>query len=128
MTVKILTVFALVLHLSLPSQDTVAVRALFTSTPVQNQPSFLAFTSTLSKERSRLQWSVSGNEQVDRFEVEKSRDGRSFKLAALVFGTDLAATGHYWFLDSGKGKKAQYRIRLLTKDGTVLQSQTIITE
>ena len=128
MTLKILTVFTLLLQLSLPAQDTGADDTLFTSNPVQIQPSFLHFTSTLSKERPRLQWSVSGNEQVDRFEVEKSRDGREFTMAALVFGTDLAATGKYWFLDSGKTKKTQYRIRLLAKDGTVLLSETITTE
>ena len=63
-----------------------------------------------------LQWVVGENETAEQFEVEKSTDGISFTMAALVFGTDKADTGTYEFYEKAGPQKVLYRIKLINKN------------
>jgi hypothetical protein len=63
-----------------------------------------------------LCWTVGENETADQFEVEKSMDGKTFKMAALVFGTDKPYTESYQFYEKAGNQKVLYRIRLINKD------------
>lgn len=63
-----------------------------------------------------LNWTVGENETAERFEIEKSSDGKNFTLAALVFGTDKPETGNYRFYEKAGSKKIIYRIKLINKN------------
>src|SRR6187397_1116831 len=69
------------------------------STPFTSTPPFyistrsytskiISFNSIINKKKVLLSWTVSENEETDRFEIEKSADGKTFKTAGLIFGTD----------------------------------------
>ena len=72
-----------------------------------------------------LQWLVAENETADQFEVERSSDGKSFSMAALVFGTDKSETDQYQFYEKVNPKKMLYRIKLIGKDGQATYSSVI---
>jgi hypothetical protein len=63
-----------------------------------------------------LDWTVGENETAYQFEVEKSTDGKNFKMAALVFGTDKPQTDQYQFFEKAGKRKTLYRIKLVNKD------------
>jgi hypothetical protein len=63
-----------------------------------------------------IDWTVLENETADQFEIEKSTDGKSFTMAALVFGTDKPATDYYQFYEKATKQKISYRIKLINKD------------
>ena len=72
-----------------------------------------------------LDWVVGQNETADQFEVEKSMDGKNFTTAALVFGTDLPATGSYQFYEKAGNQKVSYRIKLINKDRQTAYSAVV---
>ena len=87
----------------------------------------LTFNSSLKKERILLSWSVDANQDANRFEVEKSVDGKTFTMAALVFGTDKAGTDSYQFLETEKYSKTYYyRIKIIGKNKSEDYSQAIM--
>ena len=73
-----------------------------------------------------LNWTVGENETADRFEIEKSTDGKNFTMAALVFGTDKSETGTYQFYEKAGKQKVLYRVKLINKNQEVHYS-TVIT-
>lgn len=76
----------------------------------------ISIDGSISNNKVVLNWVVGGNETADRFEVEKSSDGKNFTMAALVFGTDLPDTGKYQFYEKAGNQKVSYRIKLINKD------------
>lgn len=71
---------------------------------------------SISNHKVILNWVVNENETADKFEVEKSTDGRTFTLAALVFGTDKPETDTYRFYEKAGKKKLLYRVKMINKD------------
>jgi hypothetical protein len=58
-----------------------------------SEPSRLvSFNGNLANNKVILNWVIAENQAADKFEIEKSTNGKTFSLAALVFGTDLAET------------------------------------
>jgi hypothetical protein len=76
----------------------------------------LEFKGRINNNKVILNWVVEENETADLFEVEKSTDGVTFKMAALVFGTDKSATGNYEFYEKAGNQRVQYRIKLVNKN------------
>lgn len=76
--------------------------------------------------RSNFSWTASSNEQVDRFELELSADGRAFATIAYVFASEQQADAAYQYFAKAKDSKAQYRLKLILKDQTVSYSGIII--
>ena len=119
----------LLLFISFRFADNGPVRPAVTSNdklitkPVNSE--LISFTATIKENKILLQWIISQNEMVDRFEIEKSSDKKNFSLAALVFSSDKAATDHYKFLEKQTGKKIFYRIRIIHKDGSVKYSSSL---
>jgi hypothetical protein len=89
-------------------------------------PGFVDVNCTVQGERVYLEWVVKENENADLFEVEKSRDGREFVTAALVFGTDEPTTEKYKFYELSGKQKMYYRIKLVNKDRVTTYS-TVVT-
>lgn len=63
-----------------------------------------------------LNWVVGDNESADQFEVEKSINGKTFFMAALVFATDKPATDNYQFYEKAGKQKVLYRIKMINKN------------
>lgn len=89
---------------------------------------FISFQGSLNNNKVVLQWVISQNEAADQFEVEKSNDGKSFSVAALVFGTDKPDTDSYMFYEKSTTKKTVYRIKIIDKKGAVAYSDALTIE
>jgi len=86
-----------------------------------------AFKGDISGNKIILKWVVNQNETAEQFEVEKSTDGKHFKMAALVFGTDKPETDNYEFYEKKAiSKKVLYRIKLISKDLETEYSSIIV--
>lgn len=85
----------------------------------------LSVEGSLNHNKVTLNWIVGENETADQFEVEKSTDGKNFKLAALVFGTDKPSVDNYTFFDKAASQKTLYRIKLISKNKVAEYSSII---
>jgi len=105
--------------------------------PFGSLPSFPQATTTLSTakfislegkiidEKVKLTWNISENETADKFEIEKSVDGKNFSMAALVFGTDNMNSDQYQFYEKINSGKILYRIKLINKNKELEYSKII---
>lgn len=84
--------------------------------PSANPAKLLSVKASVEENKVVLDWTVGENESAYQFEVEKSIDGKNFKTAALVFGTDKSQTGKYQFYEKAGNKKTVYRIKLVNKN------------
>lgn len=84
------------------------------------------FSATAANNRVTLQWTISKNAETDRFEVEKSIDGKKFSMIALVFGSELSGDANYEFFEKLKKTKSYYRLKIIYKDGRVDYSSIIV--
>lgn len=88
----------------------------------------LNFNATLTNERVFLNWAFDKNQVVDRIEIEKSPDEKTFVMAGLVFGTDQPDRADYVFYEKNKGRKLFYRLKIISKDRTFTYSSIISPE
>ncbi|HVG14857.1 MAG TPA: T9SS type A sorting domain-containing protein [Chitinophagaceae bacterium] len=75
---------------------------------------FVGFDVRKAASGVQLIWKVGGEENVARYEVEKSTDGRSFTTLATVSKTGRDT---YTYLDANNNGTAYYRIRNVDNDG-----------
>ncbi|TDN39392.1 T9SS type A sorting domain-containing protein [Hymenobacter sp. UV11] len=67
----------------------------------------------------RLDWATASEAQSDRFEVERSADGRSFVPLATIASRNSAGGGTYSYLDQQPGEGLNYyRLKLMDQDQT----------
>jgi len=126
MSIKILSVFALFLQLSTAAQDQSMHVSPFTSTTtVATVPGIVDLKAVVSNQKIQLDWKTEENQQVNLFEVEKSRDGKNFSLAALVFSTDKNEAEEYIYFEKNTGKKTVYRVKIISKDKQVYFSAPV---
>jgi hypothetical protein len=78
--------------------------------------SLISVNGSISNNKVILNWIVGANETADKFEVEKSTDGKTFTMAALVFGTDKTETDNYMFYEKASKQKILYRIKMINKN------------
>ncbi len=76
----------------------------------------ISISGSISDHKVILNWVVSENETANKFEVEKSTDGKIFTRVALVFGTNQPETDHYRFYEKAGNEKILYRIKLINKN------------
>ena len=86
---------------------------------------FVSFKSNVSNKKVSLNWMITVNQEIEQFEVERSLDGKKFVVAALVFASERTGLDNYYFFEKLKKSKTFYRVRAITKDGSVLYSQVI---
>ena len=77
---------------------------------------WISINGSIHNNKVILNWVISENNTADKFEVEKSTDGKTFALAALVFGTDKTETDKYMFYEKASKQKVLYRIKMINKD------------
>lgn len=76
------------------------------------------FDYSIKNDRIFFNWTVSGNQAADKFELQGSADGTSFSSIALVFGTDLNENNVYKLSLRKTEKSHSFRIRVIQKDGS----------
>ncbi|MBC7448915.1 MAG: endonuclease [Hymenobacteraceae bacterium] len=73
-----------------------------------------------------VKWQTAQEVRNDRFEVEKSPDGRVFRLVGRVAGSGTTAAGRYYELpDSNASQAAYYRLRQVDLGGTAALSAVV---
>lgn len=83
-----------------------------------------SFSGTAKECSYALAWSVSGEENLSHYDVEKSIDGRSFSTLTRVEGGRRAYSLED---DSAKGR-AYYRLKIVDLDGTFTYSNLLVAE
>ena len=73
-----------------------------------------------------LQWTVATNEIVDRFEVERSTNGRDFSTAALVFGSEKSGDESYSYNETVSADIIYYRLKMYDKNHIAEYSKTLV--
>jgi len=85
------------------------------------------FQGNRDNQKVRLQWSVGQNESSDRFEIEKSYDGKTFTTAGLTLSTTKAGNETYSFSETANDKeKIFYRLKMIDKSQKVEYSRIIV--
>ena len=90
--------------------------------------SIIYFNGIIKNDRVLLNWTTDKNQEADKFEVERSFDGKNFAMTALVFGTDEPHKVKYQFYEKNKNVKVFYRIKIIQKDLSVEYSAIISPE
>ena len=90
-----------------------------------SQAKFINVDGKINNDKVNLTWNISENETADKFEVEKSVDGKTFLIAALVFGTDKMNSDQYQFYEKVNSGKILYRIKLINKNKELEYSKII---
>lgn len=82
--------------------------------------SLLSFTARKKNQDAWLQWHTALEEENLGFEVEASRDGKTFYKAGFVAGNGTHQGQSYTFTDKGGNKRGvwYYRLKQLDLDGT----------
>jgi len=84
------------------------------------------FRYKVSDNKVELTWTLQKNHTADRLVIQKSKDGKTFEMVGLVFGTDKQDSDQYKFHEKIGTRKVSYRIIVIHKDDTVEYS-TIVT-
>lgn len=82
--------------------------------PIPLPVSFVDFEAKKTAAGALLSWTVAGEENVSRYEVERSTDGRTYSSVATVA---TAKSTRYSYVDAAAGTTAYYRIKNVDKDG-----------
>lgn len=76
--------------------------------------------------KARFRWRVGNNEMIDRFEVEKSYDGKEFKTAGLVFTSENKGVEDYMFYEAiPTFEKVMYRLKITSKSNEISYSKIL---
>jgi hypothetical protein len=83
------------------------------------------FTAKAGSANTRLSWTVASNEQVSRFEVERSFDGRSYSFVAGLPANFHNNEVSYSYDDQLFAAPTYYRIRITDRAGKTTCSQVV---
>lgn len=88
----------------------------------------ISFRGSLSKtNRVTLDWTISNNERINGFEIERSSDGKEFAPAALVFASEKNGTEKYMFFETiNSQEKIMYRLKMIDKENNISYSKTLV--
>ena len=110
-------------------QDSVAqVRTSASTIHNENSASYLSgFTLHTNEGKVYLEWTVEKNSEANLFEVETSRDGKNFSLAAVVFTSEKKGQEAYKFYEKQKQTTKYYRVKIILKNGVNTYSPVLNT-
>ncbi len=112
---------------SLYASDTITIGSLGNCVVLNNNQ--LAITSEYKNQTVTLNWKVANNELVSYFRIEKSFDGKNFKLLHLLPGLQgKQGEQEYEYADlltNDFNPKVYYRIRLIQHNGNNLLSKSL---
>lgn len=84
------------------------------------------FSGNEKNNKIYLEWAVAENETAERFEVERSTDGKNFITAALIFSSEKIGNEIYKFYEPATEGKMQYRLKMFDKNMRVEYSKIIV--
>jgi len=80
------------------------------------------FSANSTNSSNRLTWVIENNRAVNSFEVERSTDGKDFRVIAVFIGTE-----NYTYADTATGADTiMYRLRILNKSQHDFYSRIIV--
>lgn len=89
---------------------------------------FTSFTLNSNQKGIKIDWATDNKIPTNYFEIERSRDGISFKTIAMMLGPDPKQINCYCYecLDKPKAnsKKYFYRLKHVSTDGEIALSKT----
>jgi hypothetical protein len=100
------------------------------TTPVSESPivKVISIECFVKDNKTWLEWTIDPNDITNRFEVEKSFNGKDFKTSGLVLASEKKGIEQYAFFEtSSKVKKVYYRLKLVDKEEQSVYSATITT-
>ena len=83
------------------------------------------FQGSKKDDKISLQWTIASNETVDRFEIERSLNGRDFMTAALVMTNDNAGDQSYAYHETVNSGAVYYRLKMIDKNQVAEYSKTL---
>ena len=87
------------------------------------------FSGTSSQSSNRLNWTIANNRAVYSFEIEKSTDGKEFKIIATVIATEKYNTEDYTYTDTAiSTDKIMYRLRIVNRRQHDFYSRIILVQ
>jgi hypothetical protein len=96
----------------------------------ETQVSYTNFTVNSLHKKVLLNWQIAKDSQANYFEIQRSLDGKNFKTVELVLGPDPQKTDCDCYegfdFPTSKSQKYYYRLKHVSKDGSVELSQTQI--
>jgi len=91
--------------------------------PVQ----LLSFTAINSSQRVNLRWSTSGETHMQRFDVERSVDGRNFRTINSIAARNLSTNTHYSVMDNFPMQGSSfYRLKMIGISGEIKYSNIAV--
>ena len=86
----------------------------------------LSFQGAVVNGKAQLNWLVDDNHTGDRFQIEKSNDGKNFSVNSVLFTTTKIGTETYTYTENAKLEGgAYYRIKIINKDNSVSYSKIV---
>jgi hypothetical protein len=87
----------------------------------------LNFSVSKHDKKTALSWTVNQNDLADRFELEKSPDGRNFISCAVVSPTRKGGNETYQFLEQPSATKVFFRLKIVDKNSKEQYSDMVST-
>jgi len=103
-------------------------KVLFSPTIAILSIKLVYFQGTLENNKVALKWRVEQNEEVDRFEIERSEDGINFVTAGIVFPSAKSDAENYSYNESIKTYKAYYRLKMYDKNQMTKYSSAVVLQ
>ena len=86
----------------------------------------LSFTGSLSNNKAQLSWSVAENETGERFEIEKSLDGRNYTTESTIVTSVKEGIDNYNYNAAQEiTGNTSYRLKIINKNGSTSYSKVI---
>ena len=88
----------------------------------------ISFQGNMNKNNKvTLNWTVADNEIANKFEVERSFNGRDYTTVGVVFASEKMGTENYMFYETTSGTdKVMYRLKMIDKHHEVDYSRILI--
>jgi uncharacterized delta-60 repeat protein len=105
----------------------------FTIVSYNNDPALLplqltSFTAQQQEKHVSLQWTITGEQEVNVYDIERSADGVLFSSRGKVEPRGPGLQQSYSFTDAFPSNLNYYRLKLLNKDGSFTYSKVIVVK
>jgi len=85
------------------------------------------FNAAPANSCNRLNWTIENNRAVNSFEVERSTNGKDFKIISVLLATEKFSIENYIYADTAiRADTIMYRLRILTKTQHDFYSRIIL--
>jgi len=87
----------------------------------------LRFQGNMKSNKVTLNWTVTENENINSFEIERSTNGRDFTTVGIVLASEKRGTENYMFYETfNSNDKVMYRLKMIDEGHDVDYSRILI--